>query len=83
MDEQHLVHGILFYATIYINCLLCLVAIITGRWIFLLLIVLTVGLTAYMMYLTTNDSAHLKSMGKWSAEKLSEMWVKVKGWFHQ
>ncbi|KAG8173824.1 hypothetical protein JTE90_016313 [Oedothorax gibbosus] len=37
----------------------------TGRWIFLLLILLTLGLTAYMMYMTTHNDEHLKDVGEW------------------
>lgn len=78
-----MMHGILFYSTIYINCMLCLVAILTGRWIFLLLVVLTVGLTAYMMYLTTNNNEHLKSVGKWAEQMFSNAWNKVKSYFNK
>lgn len=65
MDDRSVVHGVLFYTTVYINCILCAIAVLTGRWIFLLLIVLTIGLTAYMLYMTTNNSEHLESVGKW------------------
>lgn len=78
MDEQSLLHGVLFYTTAYVNCLLCIVAIITGRWIFLLLMVLTIGLTAYMMYMTTYNSDHLKSVGKWAENMFSKMLIYVK-----
>lgn len=72
MDERSVVHGVLFYTTIYVNCILLAVAFLTGRWIFLLLIVLTVGLTAYMMYMTTHNDEHLKVVGKWVENLFSE-----------
>lgn len=66
MDERFLAHGLLFYATIYINGILLTIGITTGRWIFLLLIILTMGLTAYMMYVIAHNTNHLKNVGQWA-----------------
>lgn len=77
MDEQHLGEGILFYSTVYIAVVLLSVAITTGRWIFLLLILLTFALAGYMAYLTINDTQHLKTTGKWVENFLKSMYEKV------
>ena len=66
MDERSLAHGVLFYSSLYINCVLLGIGILTGRWIFMLLILLTVGLTAYMMYIATHNTDHLKNIGSWA-----------------
>ena len=80
MSDQHVVHGVLFYTTVYINCILCAVAALTGRWIFLLLILLTLGLTAYMMYMTTHNDQHLKDVGQWLETTLSSTVSSIRKW---
>ncbi|GFS69067.1 hypothetical protein TNCV_4570521 [Trichonephila clavipes] len=81
MDKRHVVNGVLLYTTIYVNCILCAVAAMTGRWIFLLLIVLTMGLTAYMMYMTTHNDDHLKSVSKWAEDNFTKLMAKVKAYY--
>lgn len=81
MDERNAANGILFYASLYINVILLAVAVITGRWVFILFILLTVGLTAYMMYITLQNMDHLKSIGKWSEDVFSKTIQKVRGWY--
>lgn len=75
---NEVVTGVLFYTTLYINCILCAVAALTGRWIFLLLIVLSLGLTAYMVYLVTHNDQHLKEMGQWVGATFSDTVAKVR-----
>lgn len=75
---NEVVTGVLFYTTLYINCILCAVAALTGRWIFLLLIVLSLGLTAYMVYMVTHNDDHLKDMGKWVQATFSNTISKVR-----
>lgn len=82
MTDQHVVQGVLFYETIYINCLLCAVAVLTGRWIFLLFIILTLGLTAYMMYLVTHNNQHLKETGQWLEKTLAELVKQLRTWIY-
>lgn len=81
MEEKSLAHGVLFYSSLYINCVLLSIGIKTGRWIFLLLIVLTMGLTVYMMYVASNDPKHLKSIGKWAEDSFSSHLEKLKNLF--
>lgn len=80
MEDQSLVHGVLFYTSVYINCILCSVAILTGRWVFMLLVVLSIGLTAYMMYMTTHNSEHLKMMGKWMEDTFTKTMERINHW---
>lgn len=80
MDDHSLVHGVLFYTSVYINAILCSVAILTGRWVFMLLVVLSVGLTAYMMYMTTHNSEHLKVMGKWMENTFAKIMERYEQW---
>ena len=78
MDERSLAHGILFYSSLYINCVLLAIGITTGRWVFMLLILLTVGLTAYMMYLASHNADHLKNIGTWAEKTISNHFEKLK-----
>lgn len=78
MGDRSIIHGVLFYTTVYVNCILLSVAILTGRWIFLLLILLTIGLTAYMMYMTSHNDEHLKSVGVWVENLFSQGMQRVK-----
>lgn len=79
MDERHTAHGALFYSTLYVNGILLAVGAMTGRWIFLLLILLTLGLTAYMMYIASNNTQHLREMGKWAEEMVAKAIQRIKG----
>lgn len=81
MDEKHVANGVLFYCSLYIKCLLLAVTVLTGRWIFLLLILLTMGLTAYMMYVTSHDLDHLKAIGKWADTTISTSLEKIRQMF--
>lgn len=81
MTDTQVVHGILFYTNIYINCILCAVTALTGRWIFLLLILLTLGLTAYMMYMITHNNQHLKVVGEWVENTFSGTITTVMNYF--
>lgn len=78
MDDRSISHGVLFYSSLYVNGILLITGITTGRWIFLLLILLTMGLTAYLMFLITNDADHLQKMGVWVESKLLVHLEKVK-----
>lgn len=81
MNDRQVVNGVLFYTTAYINCILCVVAASTGRWIFLMLILLTMGLTAYMMYMTTHNEQHLKEVGTWVENTFSGVLEKIRHFF--
>lgn len=81
MSEKSLAHGVLFYASLYVNGILLITGISTGRWVFMLLILLTVGLTAYLMYIMSSHEEHLKTVGDWAEvtfanhmEKLKRFW---------
>lgn len=83
MDERHLLNGVLFYASLYVNTILLAVCTVTGQWIFLLFLLLTAGLTAYMMYIASHHVDHLKSVGQWAETKIIEnigkVFKKIKG----
>lgn len=66
MDEKSVANGILFYSSIYIKGILLAISVLTGRYIFLLFILLTLGLTAYMMYIASHNTDHFKSIGQWA-----------------
>lgn len=63
--ETHLAQGVLFYAGIYINTILVIVSFLTGRFIFLFFMVLTLALIFYMNYLVIDQNSHIKNMGEW------------------
>lgn len=62
--ESYLGQGVLFYAGLYINIILVIIAFLTGRLVFLFFIVLTAGLILYMNYLVVENNAHLISAGE-------------------
>lgn len=81
MTEKSLAQGVLFYTTLYVNSILIITGMSTGRWVFMLLILLTVALTAYLMYLITANPDHFKKVGDWAEvtfsnhlEKLKRFW---------
>lgn len=74
--------GILFYTSIYINIILLAVSAMTGRWIFILLIVLTLGLTAYMMLVLSQHSSHLEDIGNWVEQTIFTNFKKLKTSFN-
>ncbi|GBO33061.1 hypothetical protein AVEN_34100-1 [Araneus ventricosus] len=76
--EKKLAHGILFYATLYINGILLAIGTLTGRWIFLLLILLSSALAVYMSYLTVNENKHVEKMGEWFGSLLGGVFEKAK-----
>lgn len=78
MEERSLAHGILFYAASYVNGILLTIGMTTGRWIFVLLILLTLGLTAYMMYIITHNPDHLQKVGTWAETTFYKQLAKVK-----
>lgn len=79
--ESSLAHGVLFYAACYVNGILLSIGVATGRWIFMLLIILTMGLTAYMMYLVSHNADHLKNIGVWAETTFSTHLEKLKQLF--
>lgn len=81
MTERHAAQGVLFYASLYINAILLAVGVITGRGIFFLMIFLTIGLLAYMMYLMSSSVDHLKSVGKWVDEQFEKVIQRVRDWY--
>lgn len=83
MADHLLGQGILFYATIYISGILFVVFMITGRWIFLLFIVLTYVLSAYVNYTTLTNSDHLKKVGSWSENLIKSTYSKITNYFQK
>lgn len=81
MDERSLANGVLFYSSLYVNCVLLAIGVTTGRWIFVLLILLTVGLTAYMMYVASHNADHLKNVGNWAEINFSKYFKQLKQLF--
>lgn len=81
MDEKFIAHGVLFYASLYVNGVLIVAGMSTGRWIFVLLILLTVSLTAYLMYVITSNAEHLKAVGMWAETTFSAHLEKLKRFF--
>lgn len=81
MSERSLAHGILFYAASYVNGVLLTIGMTTGRWIFVLLILLTLGLTAYMMYIITHNPDHLKTVGTFAETTFYKQFEKMKQFF--
>ena len=63
--DTHLAQGVLFYTGIYINTILVIVSFLTGRFIFIFFIVLTLALIFFMNYLVIENNSHIKQMGEW------------------
>lgn len=80
MNEKSIAHGVLFYSTLYANGILLATGISTGRWVFMLLILLTMGLGAYMMCLISSNADHLKAVGDWAETTFSAHLEKVRRW---
>lgn len=78
MDDKSLAQGVLFYSSLYVNGVLLITGISTGRWVFVLLIMLTMGLTAYMTYVINSNAEHLKMMGDWAELKIMSHLEKLK-----
>lgn len=68
-EERSILHGVVFYSCLYVNGILLAITLLTGRMTFMLLIVLTMGLTAYMLYVASHNKEHLRKVGQW-AEKM-------------
>ena len=75
--------GVLFYATLYITSILIAVFITTGRWIFLLIILITVGLSLFMNHAIMNFSDHLTKVGIWSENLVKSIYNKVTGYLEK
>lgn len=78
MNDKSIAHGVLFYSTLYVNGILLITGISTGRWVFMLLILLTMGLAAYMMFLISSNTDHLKAVGDWAETTFSTHLEKLK-----
>lgn len=78
MSEKSLAQGVLFYSSLYVNGILLITGMSTGRWVFMLLILLTMGLTAYLMYIMTSQADHLKRVGDWAEVTFSSHLEKLK-----
>lgn len=65
MSSNHLAQGIIVYSTIYLSVTLFILTILTGRLVLIALILLTFGLAFYLNYLSSQDSEHLKEVGRW------------------
>lgn len=74
-------HGVLFYASLYTNGVLLLIGASTGRFIFVLLILLTIGLTAYLMFLLSHNADHLARVGTWAEKTFASQLEKLKRFF--
>lgn len=69
--------GILFYATLYITSVLIAIFITTGRFVFLFIVLLTMGLTLLMKHAMVNYTNHLSTVGAWSENIMKKIYDKV------
>lgn len=69
---NYLSQGILCFSTLYISIILITVTLITKRWIFLFILLLTLALSSYLCYLAAKDDDFLQNVGKWFSEKLEK-----------
>lgn len=70
--------GILFYATLYITSVLIAIFITTGRFVFLFIVLLTMGLTLLMKHAMVNYANHLSTVGAWSENILKKIYDKIR-----
>lgn len=73
--ESHLGQGVLFYAGVYINIMLVIIAFLTGRFVFLFFIVLTAGLILYMNYLVIENNSHLIHVGEIIEDTMKKLFI--------
>lgn len=73
--DSHLGQGVLFYAGVYINIMLVIIAFLTGRFVFLFFIVLTAGLILYMNYLVIENNSHFIQVGKMIEETIKKLFI--------
>lgn len=78
VNEKSIANGVLFYACLYVNGILITAGISTGRWIFMLLILLTLSLTVYLMTVIASNPDHLKVVGDWAEMTLYKQLEKLK-----
>lgn len=69
--------GILFYATLYITSILIAVFITTGRFVFLFIVLITIGLTLFMKHAMINYADHLSKVGTWSENIVKKIYNKM------
>lgn len=69
--------GILFYATLYITSILIAVFITTGRFVFLFIVLMTMGLALFMKHAMVNYADHLSKVGTWSENIVKKIYDKV------
>lgn len=72
--DVHLAQGVLVYAGLYINLLLIIVSFLTGKFIYLFFIILTIALIVYMNYLIIEKNSHIKYIGEW-VEQLFKKYI--------
>lgn len=77
--ERHLAQGIVSYTTAYIVFILLAVCAMTGRLVFLLFIVLTLGLQAYLVYRVTVDVGHFEKAGELVEKTLKSLYATFSG----
>ena len=76
-SELSLDQGILFYATLYITSILIAVFVTTGRWVFILIVLFTMGLALFMNQAIVSYSDHFSRIGKWSENLVKSVYNKV------
>lgn len=81
MDDRALIHGVIFYSSLYINVMLLAIGATTGNWSFILLILLTLALTTYIMYIVSHNPDHLKSVGTWTEKIFTAQLEKMRHLF--
>lgn len=82
MDENKtklLATGLTSYTTAYIVFILLAVCATTGRFVFLLFIVLTLGLQIYLVYKVASDPDHFVGTGATVENFFLSMYSKVGG----
>lgn len=75
--------GILFYATLYITTVLISIFVTTGRFVFLFIVLLTIGLTLFMKHAMVNYANHLSAVGAWSENIMKKIYDKVSQFLHK
>lgn len=83
MNEQNMANGVLFYAAFYTSVILLAVTILTGRFVFAVLIVLTFALVTYVMTSIQCNAQYIADTGKWFQSRFVSMLENVKNgqWF--
>lgn len=77
---KYLAEGIVGYSSLYVVLVLLAVTAMTGRYVFLFMILLTIGLATYLIHQATVNEGHFVKVGQYLEaviSKVGDTWKKA------